>query len=74
MEKCSNCGRAIRENEEAFLFEQKVVCAPLEHGEVVTRRHGHGVAGGLLGADPLAEVKLAGHSCASLPTTRRADE
>ena len=27
MEKCSNCGRAIVESEEAFLFEQKVVCA-----------------------------------------------
>jgi hypothetical protein len=27
MEICSNCRRAIAENEEAFLFEQKVVCA-----------------------------------------------
>src|SRR5687768_16916615 len=27
METCSNCGRAIGEAEEAFLFEQKVVCA-----------------------------------------------
>jgi hypothetical protein len=27
METCSNCGRTMSESEEAFLFEQKVVCA-----------------------------------------------